>query len=177
MNGEKLGPQLTTIGIEYNPKKYRLSDGSIIDCAILDTNGTERFKSINETYFRQADGCIIVYDITNENSFEQIKDYYIPKLREKCKENITTILLGNKSDKENERKITLEQGSQLALENNFIFKEISCTEMNNISNAFETIIEVTTIDMKNRGDDENVTITINKKNHRKRIIKKGKKCC
>ena len=154
-----MGPQLTTIGIEYNPKKYRLSDGSIIDCAILDTNGTERFKSINETYFRQADGCIIVYDITNENSFEQIKDYYIPKLREKCKENITTILLGNKSDKENERKITLEQGSQLALENNFIFMETSCRKNINVADAFQTLIEITNIEAKKEKKTKN-----NKKN-------------
>ena len=142
--------QLATIGIERNPNKYILSDGTIIDCSILDTNGTERFRALNENYFRQADGCIIVYDITNQKSFDEITEYYIPKLKDKCKENITTILLGNKSDKEDERIISIEQGIQLALDNNFIFKETCCNERTNVSNAFQTIIEMTNSDMKKR---------------------------
>ena len=132
--------QLLTTGLEYNQNRYMLSDGSIIYCTIVDTNGTERFRSLNENYFRQADGCILVYDITNEKSFEEITDYYIPKIKEKCRNNIKTILLGNKIDKENERKISEEEGIQLALENNFNFKETTCTEKSNVSLAFQTII-------------------------------------
>ena len=176
MNGELAGLQLATIGIEYSSSKFRLSDCSIINCCIVDTNGTERYRALNENYFRQADGCIIIYDITNEQSFEEIKEYYIPKIKDKCKENITTILLGNKKDKENERKISIEQGNKLALENNFIFKETCCSERINVSEAFQTIIEVTNLDKKNREID-NDTIKINKKNHKR--IKKDKKsnCC
>ena len=100
--------QLATTGLEYNQNKFMLSDGSIISCSLLDTSGTERFRAINESYFRQADGCVIIYDITNEKSFEELKEYYIPKLKDKCKKNIKTILLGNKSDRENERKLSKE---------------------------------------------------------------------
>ena len=168
--------QLATIGLGYNPNKYMLSDGSIIDCNILDTNGTERYRALNENYFRQADGCIIVYDITNQRSFDEIKDYYIPKIKDKCKENITTILLANKKDKDNERKISIEQGNQLAFENNFIFKETSCSERTNVSDAFQTIIEKTNLDKKLRQGFDNVTIKINKKNH-KNLKKGNKNCC
>jgi GTPase SAR1 family protein len=73
--------QLATTGIEHNINKYMLSDGSIIYCSIIDTSGTERFRALNDNYYRQADGCILVYDITNERSFEEIRDYYIPKLK------------------------------------------------------------------------------------------------
>ena len=68
MKGEIDGLQLATIGIEYSSSKFKLSDGSIINCCIVDTNGTERYRALNENYFRQADGCIIIYDITNEQS-------------------------------------------------------------------------------------------------------------
>ena len=90
--------QFATTCIEHNQDKYILSDGSIIYCSLLDSSGTERFKSINESYFRKADGCILVYDITNKNSFNEIKNYYIPNIKEKCIKNIKTILLGNKND-------------------------------------------------------------------------------
>ena len=168
--------QLATIGIEINPNKYRLSDGSIIECSILDTNGTERYRALNENYFRQADGCIIVYDITNQRSFDEIKEYYIPKLRDKCKENITTILLGNKKDKENERKISIEQGNQLAFENNFLFKETCCSERTNVSDAFQTIIEKTNLQLKIKQTiDSNKSITISRKNHNNSRIRRN--CC
>ena len=176
MKGEIAGLQLATIGIEYSSSKFRLSDGSIINCCIVDTNGTERYRALNENYFRQADGCIIIYDITNEQSFEEIKEYYIPKIKDKCKENITTILLANKKDKDNERKISIEQGNQLALENNFIFKETSCSERANVSDAFQTIIEKTNLEKKLRQSFDNVTIKINKNNH-KNSKKGNKNCC
>ena len=169
--------QLLTTGLEYNQNRYMLSDGSIIYCTIVDTNGTERYRSLNENYFRQADGCILVYDITNEKSFEEITDYYIPKIKEKCRNNIKTILLGNKIDKDDERKISEEEGIQLALENNFYFKETTCTEKSNVSLAFQTIIEMTNFDMQKRDRCDNDTIKINKKSNRKKSNKHKKSCC
>ena len=154
-----------------------LSDGSIIYCSLVDTGGTERFRSINENYFRKADGCILVYDITNERSFDEIKEYYIPSIKEKCIKNIKTILLGNKIDKENERKVSEEEGIQLALENDFLFKETTCTENSNIFNAFQTIIEMTNFDIKKRGKNDNETIKINRKTHKINKNKKNKKKC
>ena len=164
--------QFATTGIEHNQEKYLLSDGSIIYCSLVDTGGTERFRAINENYFRKADGCILVYDITNEKSFAEIKEYYIPKIKEKCIKNIKTILLGNKKDKENERVISEEEGLTLALENQFMFKETTCTENSNVFNAFQIIIEFTNFDMKKRKRNDNETIKINKK-----AQKKKKKCC
>ena len=152
-----------------------LSDGSIINCTIVDTGGAERFRALNENYYRQADGCVLVYDITCERSFKELKEYYIPKLKEKCKENIKTILLGNKSDLEDERKISSEEGAQLALENNFLFKETTCLERTNVANAFQTIIEMTNFEMKRRERLDNETIKINKKSQKKPNGKK--KCC
>ena len=87
------------------------------------------------------------------------------------------MLLGNKADKENERKISMEQGSQLAFENNFLFKETCCSERTNVSDAFQAIIEKTNLDMKIRNEfDDNKTIKINKKTHNN-SRRLDKSCC
>lgn len=87
------------------------------------------------------------------------------------------MLLGNKVDKENERKISMEQGSQLAFENNFLFKETCCCERTNVSDAFQAIIEKTNLDMKIRQEfDDNKSIRINKKTH-SNFRRSDKSCC
>ena len=64
----------------------------------------QKFNSLNESYYKKADAALLVYDITNQESFDKIKDYYRPKIKQFCKKNIHIILLGNKTDKEELRK-------------------------------------------------------------------------
>ena len=109
---------------------------------IYDTAGQERFNAINESYYQKADAILLVYDISKRKSFDQIKNYYCPKIEENCKKNIPIILLGNKADKENEREVTLEEGAALAVEHKFKFKETSCLKNENVADAFEALIEI-----------------------------------
>ena len=90
---------------------------------------------------KKIDGCLIIYDITNRRSFEEIEKYYIPKLKEKCKKDIFILLLGNKNDLGDKRKISYEEGKELALKYNFFFKEVSCLENINVFLTFQKIIE------------------------------------
>ena len=94
----------------------------------MDTAGQERFKAINTQYYRGSDCCLLVYDITDKKSFEEIKKYYNQEIKDKCPKHVKVILLGNKTDLENERTISSEEASELALENNYIFMETSCLE-------------------------------------------------
>ena len=126
----------------------QLSDGSIIKLRVLDTAGQEKFNAINENYYRQADCCLLVYDITSKNSFKRIKDYYVLKIKEICKKDLKIILLGNKSDLENEREVSNEEGRDLALENGYIFMESSCKDNYNVSDAFTALVEMTNIESK-----------------------------
>jgi Ras-related protein Rab-1A len=99
-----------------------LADGSLVTCFLYDTNGQEQYDALSDIYYRDADGCLLVYDITNKESFDSIKNTYIPKIKEKCKQNMQIVLIGNKLDLDYDRKVTYDEGSKLALDNNFHFK-------------------------------------------------------
>ena len=110
---------------------------------VLDTAGQERYNAIFENYYKLADCCLLVYDITSKNSFEKVKSYYIEKIKEKCRKDTKVILLGNKTDLEEEREVTQDEGKDLANENGFIFMESSCKDNYNVSDAFTTLVEMT----------------------------------
>ena len=71
--------ELYTIGNPHSFETYQLSDGSLVNVKIIDTAGQERFKSLSERYYKEADGCLLVYDISKRNTFDEIKGYYKEK--------------------------------------------------------------------------------------------------
>ena len=136
----------------------------------MDTAGQERFKSINTSYYRKADCCLLVYDISDKYSFDQLKDYFIETIKEKCKKNIQIILLGNKTDLEDKRQVSPEEGANLALLNNYIFLETSCLKNKNVADAFETLIEITNREAKtgkNLDNPSHMSFSIDKKQKNK----------
>ena len=102
----------------------------------------EKYNAINESYYQKVGAILLVYDISNKKSFEQLKNYYCPKIEEYCKKNITILLLGNKADKENKRQVSIEEGTNLAVEHKYKFKETSCLKNENVVDAFEILIEM-----------------------------------
>ena len=115
-------------------------DGSYVNCEIIDTGGQEKFNALNKTYYKRADCCVLVYDITDVDSFEKCKYFYKKEIAENCLENVKVILVGNKTDLENQRKVKTEEGEKFAEENNYYFIETSCETNSNVSDAFEMII-------------------------------------
>ena len=83
---------------------YKLPNNHLLEVIIIDTAGQERFRALNTRYYRQADGILLVFDITNKQTFEELTNYYLDKIEDNCKENIPSILLGNKSDLEEKEK-------------------------------------------------------------------------
>ena len=159
MNNKDSLAELSTIGISDYFCTYKLSDGSLVNVHIKDTLGQERFESLSQIYYRKADGILLVYDISNQKSFEKIRDHYIEEIKNNCPKYAKVILLGNKTDLE--RKIDITQASSLAKENNYIYKETSCVENKNVADAFETLIEITYRDaiLNNRGKKNNIVIS------------------
>lgn len=109
-----------------------------------------------------------------EEVLKEIEKYYIPKLKEKCKKDIFILLLGNKTDLEDKRKISYEEGKELALKYNFFFKEVSCLENINVFLTFQKIIEKTFYEKKKRWNNLDDTISLS--SHRSRLNKKTY-CC
>ena len=75
---------MSSTAIDYYPFSFKLSDGAVINVKIWDTCGQEKYNSICELYYKRADGILLVYDISNEHSFNRIKKYYIKKIRDNC---------------------------------------------------------------------------------------------
>ena len=118
-----------------------ISEKKLLGVQINDTSGLEKYRALNEIYYKKADSCILVYDITNEISFRNCKDYYIPLIKDKCKRDALVLFIGNKSDIESKRFIQKEEGNKLAqLNNNLLFFEISCLHYENIFEAFNEIL-------------------------------------
>ena len=145
---------LATIGLRTEFQGFRLSDGSVVNVQILDTAGQERFNAITESYYRDADCCLLVYDITSEESFEKIENYYIDELKKNNDQIKKVILLGNKTDLKDKRQIDHEKGSGLATKHGYIFMETSCKDNYNVSDAFTALIEMTNTELKKKGENK-----------------------
>ena len=156
-----------TVGLPNYFVSYKLSNGSLVNVQLKDTVGQERFRAINTSYYKKADCCLLVYDITDIKSFEDCKNYYNKQINDSCKKNIPVILLGNKTDLSSERKVDPEDATNFALKNKYIFMESSCVNNENVANAFEALIEITNIEYKKNN--------INLKNARRLNNNSG--CC
>ena len=106
----------------------------------MDTAGQEFFRALNDYYYWKADSIILSYDITSRSSFEDCKTYYCKKIKELCRPNIKTILIGNKKDLEEYREVTFKEANDFALSNGYMFLETSCLKYENVYETFEKII-------------------------------------
>ena len=168
----------TTIGVEFHSKIAKV-EGHVVKAQIWDTCGQERFKSITDSYYRGAKGAFVVYDITRKNTFESV-DSWISALRSAADKNLNIIIIGNKSDLEDQRQVETEQGEEKAQNNEAAFMETSAYSGDNIDKAFDNMIT----DVYNKCKSEmlaNVEIDIGKSKdinlNQNREDKKGKKCC
>ncbi|XP_052560480.1 ras-related protein Rab-10-like isoform X3 [Tympanuchus pallidicinctus] len=101
---------LPTIGIDFKVKCITLS-GTRVKLQIWDTAGQERFHTLSTSYFRGAQGFVLVYDITNLDSFQGVTSW-MKDIHEKAGDEVDIILLGNKCDKESERVVPKHKGEK-----------------------------------------------------------------
>lgn len=129
---------VATVGVELCKKLYMVNNTEI-KLQIWDTAGQERFYSIPQTYFKGAKGAIIVYDISNKESYKHI-DNWIKIIYENCGTTITIIVCGNKSDKDLAREVEYEEARSRFEDMGFIFFETSAQSSYNIENTFITLL-------------------------------------
>eukprot|EP00600_Ochromonadales_sp_CCMP1393_P002524 CAMPEP_0174981362 /NCGR_PEP_ID=MMETSP0004_2-20121128/15846_1 /TAXON_ID=420556 /ORGANISM="Ochromonas sp., Strain CCMP1393" /LENGTH=204 /DNA_ID=CAMNT_0016233095 /DNA_START=44 /DNA_END=658 /DNA_ORIENTATION=+ len=126
---------LPTIGVDYQIKYLELDDKRRVKVQIWDTAGQERFRTITTSYYKGAQGILLVYDVTDRNSFQSVRTW-MEQIKEHCEVNVNTVLVGNKCDLEDKRLVKFEEGRALAEEYEINFYETSAKKNVNVEKAF-----------------------------------------
>ncbi|KAI9023677.1 ras family protein [Phycomyces nitens] len=126
-----------TIGIDFLSKTMYLDDRTI-RLQLWDTAGQERFRSLIPSYIRDSSVCVVVYDITNRNSFLNTTKW-IDDVRAERGTDVIIVLVGNKTDLNDKRQVTVEDGERKAREYNIMFIETSAKAGYNVKALFRKI--------------------------------------
>ena len=141
---------LSTIGMDYKIKNYELENGAIIKLYIWDTAGQDRFRSITSNYYKGADGIILIYDITKQETFNNVRNW-ITSIKEEAPAKVVLILVGNKVDDEKHRTVHQSEGEKIADEYNLPFLECSAKSDINVTETFDVLIKkIVEINPKNK---------------------------
>ncbi|XP_013406983.1 ras and EF-hand domain-containing protein homolog [Lingula anatina] len=166
----------STLGVDFQTKALDV-DGNNVALQLWDTAGQERFRSIAKSYFRRADGVLLLYDVTYERSFINIRDW-IDAIEDGAEKQIPIMMCANKTDAREEAKadgkkvVTAEDGQRLAREYNSLFIETSAKEGSNICEAVTELARW----MKTNEDIEVKSVGLQLHVSPKRETKK-KNCC
>ena len=129
----------STVGVEFFTKTFKINE-DILKLEIWDTAGQERYKAITSAYYRGSRGALIVYDISRIETYNNV-DKWITELKEKVEGSFKLLLIGNKSDLKEERKMSIETAMHKARQLNVPLMETSAFNSTNIKKAFETILK------------------------------------
>jgi len=167
-----------TIGVDFKLKTLEI-DGKKVKLQIWDTAGQERFKNITASYYRGGNGVLVVYDITDRDSFNNLNSWLI-EIEKNANKNVFKLLIGNKNDLESERKVSYNEGKEFADSNGMQFIETSAKTSDKVYDAFKLLTNE--IIKNNLNKDKVMT---NKGTERKIELNKGadlnkkkeKTCC
>ncbi|KAF5925375.1 hypothetical protein HPG69_001819 [Diceros bicornis minor] len=150
-------------GIDFKIRTIEL-DGKKIKLQIWDTAGQERFRTITTAYYRGAmvtcvgadsyHGIMLVYDITNEKSFDNIKNW-IRNIEEHASSDVERMILGNKCDMNDKRQVSKERGEKLAIDYGIKFLETSAKSSTNVEEAFFTLARDIMTKLNRKMNDSN----------------------
>ncbi|KAL1228025.1 Ras-related protein [Trichinella pseudospiralis] len=131
---------VSTVGIDFKVKTVFRGDKRV-KLQIWDTAGQERYRTITTAYYRGAMGFILMYDITNEESFNSVQDW-CTQIKTYSWDNAQVVLVGNKCDMEDERVVSYERGKQLADQLGLEFFEASAKENVHVKAVFERLVDI-----------------------------------
>ena len=132
---------ITTVGLDYYTKQEMINNLNV-SVKLWDTAGQERFKALTPSFFRNAEGVVIAYDVTNSESFDNLK-FWISSIKTNLFEKnifIPIIIIGNKIDLEDMRDISKDVASAFAKENNFKYFETSAKTGEGVDEAFRDLV-------------------------------------
>ena len=159
---------MATIGLDYRLKTLILEEQKIVKIQLWDTAGQDKFRAITRNYYKGASGIILIFDVTNIKSYENIKKW-INEIKDEISEKVSIVLIGNKIDNVQERKISKEQGEKLASEIGVKFFETSAKTGEGINESVFFLVKKifeNDPEVKNKYQGRNL-----------RIKNKKRKCC
>jgi small GTP-binding protein len=141
VNGTFKDDYITTVGLDYHTK-LEIINNLNVSVKLWDTAGQERFKALTPSFFRNAEGVVIAYDVTNSESFDNLK-FWISSIKTNLFEKnifIPIIIIGNKIDLEDMRDISKDIANKFAKENNFKYFETSAKTGEGVDEAFRDLV-------------------------------------
>jgi len=128
---------ISTIGVDFKIRTIEL-DGKTIKLQIWDTAGQERFRTITSSYYRGAHGIIVVYDVTDQESFNNVKQW-LKEIERYASENVNKLLVGNKCDLTSKKVVDYTTAKEFGDQHGFPFLETSAKNSTNVEQAFMTM--------------------------------------
>ena len=171
--------QLSTVGLDFRTKKLDIQGKQII-LNIYDTAGQERFRNLATGYMKSADGFLVCFDLTSESTLENVT-YWINSIKNTARKNASMLIIGNKSDLNEDREVTTEQGKEFAAKNGIDYLETSSKMHIGVDEAFETLVKKILeqreieegLSDKNEGGSKGVQLG----NTKEKGKNKEKRCC
>eukprot|EP00831_Metopus_contortus_P007236 TRINITY_DN12769_c0_g1_i4.p1 TRINITY_DN12769_c0_g1~~TRINITY_DN12769_c0_g1_i4.p1 ORF type:complete len:203 (+),score=15.09 TRINITY_DN12769_c0_g1_i4:169-777(+) len=162
---------LTTIGIDFITKDIKV-DGNTVSVKIWDTAGQERFRTITHTFYKQAKGVLLVFDVTDRMSYENLHSW-VNSIHEHADEKIIKYLIANKIDLTDERKVSTEEGQKMANSYNMKYFETSAKDKTNVTESITSL--ATEIFRTSSLEADKTRVTVGNSAKRKKDSKGG--CC
>ena len=126
------GVYMTTVGIDFQDKIIEIEDKKV---KLQIWNSAERFRNVAKSYLESTQGFLLVYDITDKESFEKL-DFWMELIKNNSQKNIKLVLVGNNCDLSDKRQVSIEEGEAFAKKNNMKFFEASPKDGTNVNELF-----------------------------------------
>ena len=126
-------------GATYHTKSFLFDDGKELKLDIWDTAGQEKYRALTQMFYKDANAAILVYDITNQDSFEELQNYWVNQIKESSSSNIIIVIVANKSDLIGEEEVNEEDARKFAEEVDAIF---CCTSAKNKVGIDDIFVEI-----------------------------------
>ena len=184
---------IMSVGQDRSIKKMNI-DSNELSLNIWDTAGQEQYSTVNKIFIKKTNICILVYDITNKNSFDNLLKWYNEVISINKKENMIFGIAANKSDLYENEKVNINDGKEFAISINAIFSETSALNYNSVEVLFQNVVQeyynkflIEELKNNNNNNNNNNQININNNSNNNTIViennkindnqKMKKKCC
>jgi Ras-related protein Rab-1A len=177
------------VGVEFKVKSIFIDINTGADLQVWDTCGEERFRTLTRQYYTNTHGIILIFDLTDKNSFFKLSSW-MEEIKNFAPKNVDKILIGNKSDMIDERMVSINEANHFANKNNLPYMEASAFTGNNVGNIFENLTKMmiqTQVEKANKErkkqingkgkKDSTKSIILSSKSFSKSQTRNSSKCC